>query len=40
MRISCVIIPLSLFIVLNAQEQLGSDIDGEAGSDYSGLLPN
>ena len=27
---------ISLFIVLNAQEQLGSDIDGEAANDYSG----
>ena len=36
MRIFCVIIPLSLFIVLNAQEQLGSDIDGEGAGDYFG----
>ena len=34
-RIFCAIIPLSLFIVLNAQEQLGSDIDGEAVGDFS-----
>lgn len=30
------IIILSLFTVLNAQEQLGSDIDGEAADDASG----
>jgi hypothetical protein len=37
MRVLFASIPLSLFIVLNAQEQLGSDIDGEAANDYSGL---
>ena len=36
MRVLFALIPLSLFIVLNAQEQLGSDIDGEAANDYSG----
>ena len=36
MRVLFALIPLSLFIVLNAQEQLGSDIDGEAANDYFG----